>query len=279
MRANRVLHFTPMQRRRSGSVVEGFSLVELAMVLVIIGLLAGGSIAMLLAELNRQGYARTEAKLNTIQTTILNFAKANGYIACPSDITLAPSASAYGTGTGTGTVSANCTAGNLITDGSNSNVVLGSFPNKTYHLDDSYALDGFGRPFLYAAYVPLTAVGGGTAFPIGTSITGITIKDDAGGTRTGAAIYALVSLGAEGHGAWPAVGGTARRNIGATNSAVLQDCHCHSDATASNFDSTFVEKKETGDESKGSSDSNQFDDIVRFSELFDLNNTGITASR
>ena len=86
--------------------------------------------------------------MDVIQQTLLNYAKAKGYLPCPADITLTPSTnSSYGVehrfrkfGPPA------CVAANFTS----SNTVGGMLPTKTLRLDDSFALDGFGRPFIYA---------------------------------------------------------------------------------------------------------------------------------
>lgn len=66
---------------------QGFTLVEMAMVLMIIGLLLGGLVPTLSAQLDTQRSSETRKQIEEIQQAIVGFAVANGRLPCPSSST------------------------------------------------------------------------------------------------------------------------------------------------------------------------------------------------
>lgn len=68
---------------------HGFSLVELAVVLVIVSLLAGGLIFGLSGQREQIQSKEARQQLETIREVLLGFAMANGRLPCPADPTVA----------------------------------------------------------------------------------------------------------------------------------------------------------------------------------------------
>ncbi|HQR50357.1 MAG TPA: prepilin-type N-terminal cleavage/methylation domain-containing protein [Methylophilaceae bacterium] len=66
---------------------QGFSLVELAVVLVIVGLLLGGLLMPLSAQMDVRGYQDTSKRLEEAKEAIIGFAMANGRLPCPASST------------------------------------------------------------------------------------------------------------------------------------------------------------------------------------------------
>lgn len=63
----------------------GFSLVEMAVVLVIIGLLMSGLMGPLSSQLEYQKIEITQQRLENIKEVLLGFAAAQGFLPCPTD--------------------------------------------------------------------------------------------------------------------------------------------------------------------------------------------------
>jgi prepilin-type N-terminal cleavage/methylation domain-containing protein len=80
-----------------GKLVEqqGFSLVEMALVIFIVSLLLGGLLGPLSTQIDRQRVSETEDTLQTARDALLGFAAANGYLPCPTN-DIDPSSSTYG---------------------------------------------------------------------------------------------------------------------------------------------------------------------------------------
>lgn len=66
---------------------KGFSLVEMAVVLVIVGLLISGLIMPLSAQMDQRNVAETRDSLENAKQAILGFAVANGRLPCPASST------------------------------------------------------------------------------------------------------------------------------------------------------------------------------------------------
>lgn len=88
---------------------QGFTLIEFAVVLVIIGLIGGGLFNAWATQLVQQRINTTKANAETIKTALVNFVSRNNRLPCPAIAGLLPSAAAYGQeaatpGTCTGTI-------------------------------------------------------------------------------------------------------------------------------------------------------------------------------
>lgn len=68
---------------------HGFSLVEMAIVLVIVGLLLGGMLMPLSAQMEQRRISETKKAMDEITQALIGFAVVNGRLPCPADPTLA----------------------------------------------------------------------------------------------------------------------------------------------------------------------------------------------
>ena len=84
----------------------GFTLVEMAIVLVIIGLLLGGMMMPLSAQLDQRRNSETLKALDEINQALVGFAIANGRLPCPASATTATGSAGAGLEATTGTGSA-----------------------------------------------------------------------------------------------------------------------------------------------------------------------------
>lgn len=109
---------------------SGFTLIELAIILTIAGLLLGGFMALTRSLQAQKRYDVTLARMNSVLRVLDNFAQINGRLPCPAD----PS------GAGMGVMRATCT-----TAASRDGVV----PFHNLGITQQMATDGYGNPFTY----------------------------------------------------------------------------------------------------------------------------------
>jgi prepilin-type N-terminal cleavage/methylation domain-containing protein len=89
-----------LRSRRS----QGFTLVELAVVLAIFGLLLGILVIPLGTQVDQHRYAEAERQLTAVREALLGFAIANGRLPCPATATIASGAANAGVENKTGGV-------------------------------------------------------------------------------------------------------------------------------------------------------------------------------
>lgn len=187
----------------------GFSLVEMAVVVVILGLVLGALLLPLQAQRNQVFQAQTESTLETSRRALLGFAQANGRLPCPAVAGSGGQEDPLGGGA--------CT------------VKLGFLPAATLGIrpvdGDGFALDGWNNRIMYAVAQD-NAGGAGTPdfttsgdmntvgitildpeLRVCLSSTGVTASACSGGTETNYAInnavavlYSLGETGSQGSG-------------------------------------------------------------------------------
>src|ERR1017187_256646 len=197
-----------MSRRDSGRTragKHGFTLLELSIVLVLIGVIIGMGLVTLTSSLQASQYNTTVARMDAIEKALLDYSIANNRIPCPSDLAQISSSATYGVEAGAGSGSAIgvatgvCTGTGMLpqaTFKATSGTVEGGVPTRALQLPDDYMYDGWGRRFRYAAASATTATGSlpaGVPSLCGSAASGITVNDVTGAARTTAAIYALIS--------------------------------------------------------------------------------------
>lgn len=88
---------TSTVRCHAGIGQVGFTLVELAIVLALIGLLVGMMVVPLSTQVDQQRIGETQRKLDLIREAVTGFAVANGRLPCPATATTANTTAGAGT--------------------------------------------------------------------------------------------------------------------------------------------------------------------------------------
>jgi len=145
------MKFTPIRQ-------DGFSLIELAIVLVIVALLSGGLMMTLSAQKDGMATSETQSRLREAQEALLGYVAANGRLPCP--------ASPGATGNESPPVGGLCThpyTGLLPA------ITLGLTPTDP----NGYLLDGWNNPIRYA----VTTYNHATFCPNGCFTTGSGVRN------------------------------------------------------------------------------------------------------
>lgn len=179
--------------------LAGFSLMEMAIVLAIVGLLLGGLMPTLSAQMESRRINETRGQLDDIKDALTGFAIINGRLPCPADGT-ATAGDELVTGSG---VAAACT------------LTQGVLPWSTLGTDET---DAWGRRFTYrvtSTYADGTDGTGSGSCSIATGVSfqlcssaNLNVKMTSGGSDVATGIPAIVvSHGDNGLGAYPSGGG------------------------------------------------------------------------
>ena len=240
----------PLLMKRS----QGFTLIEIAIVLIIITLISGGLISFFNIQLTNQRITSTKANEAAIKIALTNFIAQNNRLPCPAIPNLAPGAAGYGR-EATATPSA-CTG--LTPNGA---VVTGIVPWISMGISSDAASDGYYNRFTYqvvlaatsTSLTPQTVSGISGAISLHSSGPGVLGApptgnqiNDCGSTGTGlpnpcAAVAILVSHGRNGYGAFSdqgiqqtaAIGPDEQENTNGDSRFVVKD---FSDSPTNPFD-------------------------------------------
>ena len=182
---------------------SGFSLIEMSVVIVIIGLLVGLGLTTGQMQVSTTKYQATQTTLSNTKTALdLYYTKYKRY-PCPALPVDAPSAATYGFEVAGGCAAA-CPAG--LTCPASSKAVIGALPYKTLNLGEEFASDEWGNKLNYTVDKDFTVANT-------TAIYGsIPVMDKNGNEITqsadgGKAIYTVLSTGMAANGAWRKSGG------------------------------------------------------------------------
>lgn len=257
---------------------RGFTLLEMSIVLVIIALVTGMAMSSSISIIAQARISATQQKMKAIEDALLEYRIANDRLPCPGDNTLATTnanfgleASNPGTCTGGSPIAANYSAAG--TTNTPATAAEGALPVLTLGLPADFMFDGWGNRFRYAVDVGYTAYGAFTNTPVGCINAAITINDAISSpTRSTASVYALISHGPNGHGAYPKNGGTTLVNVNSDNTNESTNCHCTvsgSVATPNSptYSPTYVQMAP----SYSTTDKyNNFDDLVSYKERWQM---------
>ena len=119
----------------------GFSLIEMAVVLVIAGLILGTVIGAMNVQMSGQRIKQTQERQQVIKEALINYIRQNSRLPCPADIT------AGLTGANAGEVPADCATSTIAV--SSGAARKGAVPWKTLGLTAESAQDAYGRLFTY----------------------------------------------------------------------------------------------------------------------------------
>lgn len=186
---------------------RGFSLIEVAFVLIIGGILISAAFGVLMVYIKHTNIKSVEEKLARIDEALEMYLSVNGRYPCAAPLAAAPDSAGFGVENSTacsgGAVSGTTRINGFVPAGSS--VRLGGVPVRTLNLPDDYITDPWGQRFTYAVTEGLAT--DGTYQRDGGNIQ---ILDSAGNpviSPSGTAHYVVLSHGINGAGGTSLGGG------------------------------------------------------------------------
>jgi prepilin-type N-terminal cleavage/methylation domain-containing protein len=220
------------------AVARGFTLIEMAIVMVVIGLVVGGGLAAVGPVIQSAKTSETRARLDTLEAALTLYAMQNSCLPCPAPD--AGDGTADWTGIETGPCNSTTTCG----------TVRGVVPWRTLGLSRPDGSDAFATRIRYEVTGALVQTGSmersGTTY---TPLGGLTVTTAAAGAVTTAAAYVLVSYGPNRQGGFGETTGTV---IPADGISTVEPAN-------SDANTTYIQ-----DDYIGAAGAGFFDDIVRW---------------
>ena len=185
----------------------GFSLLELSVVLIVIGLIAGAGITLGSGVMQSASRIKTQERLASIQYALDNYARINGYLPCPFDPKQLPNSASFGLEQRDPTNHNTCTptGGMVMVGTSPTTAFIGGLPARSLGLPDSYASDAWGKKLTYA--VSSNHVGDASSYADIRTGKAANLSVKEAGTSI-PATYVVVSHGPTGVGAYATYGTT-----------------------------------------------------------------------
>jgi prepilin-type N-terminal cleavage/methylation domain-containing protein len=266
-----------MNPRHAGTQ-RGFTLLELSIVLVIVALVTGMAVSGTIGILSSARQFATNRRMAGIEQALVKFRTGFDRLPCPADLTIAQGSANYGVeGATPGTCIGGTPSANFSAAGATytfATAAEGAVPTVTLGLPNDFMYDGWGNRFRYAVDISMTALGAFPAMSLTCAYGAVTVKDVNGTARSAAALYALISHGANGHGAYTQKGVTL--NAGSVNANEQTNCHCNSSGAATTYAPVYVQADFSVDSGNAL---DNFDDLVTYKERWQMRTDWDTATR
>jgi len=172
--------------------LQGYTLVELSVVLVIVSLLTAGGLVLGAGMVNQAAHIDTKKILEQLDQSLRDYYVVNGRLPCPASLTEPLDSSDFGDEVNGGS----CVGSAITGTESNSGVRVGMIPSRTLGLSNKAASDRYANRIVYAVTEGLTATGS-----FATTDGAVTVHDRHGVTLTDAA-YMIISPGKDHNGAY-----------------------------------------------------------------------------
>ena len=168
---------------------RGFTLIELAIVMAVAGLMLAGAMKLLGGQLDQSRLKATRDRLQMAYDALVTFYAANTYLPCPADGALAASDADYGRAQPeTGGACAGVAAVNQV------------LPWRTLGLQEELSFDGWRQRLSYRVSPPLTTAGAAGPGDLAVRDGAVSVPGTTELTAAGALV--VMSHGENGLGAW-----------------------------------------------------------------------------
>lgn len=214
---------------------HAFTLLELAIVLIVVGLISVFAVQALSTDDDARCYATTEAQLSTIDSALQNFIATHKRLPKPAAMGLGSANPAFGYEAQNLTDPQDAAYASDVPSGVTNagGVLIGALPHATLGLENSYASDCWGDKFTYAVTNALTSSNASNGYP-GTATGTITLNSNtlsAPQTLSSTIGYVVLSHGADKYGATAmSASNTTPAHCNGSTAAKIDRENCNSDA-------------------------------------------------
>jgi len=198
---------------------RGFTLVELAVVLAVMGVLLSTSLGSLLAMTSAKQAQVTRERLEIVDEALRKYMFANLRMPCIASRSVMIGSAGFGR--------ESCGGGG-IANGDGNKIHIGTVPVRDLNLPDKYIYDGWHNRILYAVTENHTTVDDYMVFPSAIDVidrtgTSVTI-DPVYSANTFPISYLLLSHGADGKGAFGYKSGQQAQSCGLGSNLDVENC-------------------------------------------------------
>jgi prepilin-type N-terminal cleavage/methylation domain-containing protein len=231
---------------------KGFTIIELAIAIIIMALLLSGASSLLMNYIRQSENKTNNYTLDIVQDSLHLYFENRGKLPCPANLDSAPDSAEFGKALQLDCGTAPTSSGTFRVNGTGGKKVrIGALPTRDLNIPDKFMVDATGSRILYA--VTEEAASPGLFDPAGGAISVVDSNDNTLITPAGKAHYVLVSFGRDRLGSYNINGYLSGSCPSGTE---LQSENCDKDAT---FRDTILTSTSSGN--------SRFDDIVRYELL------------
>ena len=218
----------------------GFSLIEMSIVLLIISIVAAGSLNINASVSARNHYQETDETLETVEDYLKFFYQINDRMPCPASLSAKAGESDFGTEILSGSCNGDTTtpAGTFRVAVGADFLRIGALPTRALKLPDAVMQDGFSQRLLYAVPEKFTD---SATYGAATGI--ITVNDGAGNDLSTEAMYMVLSHGEDRKGAYTGKSGNVGVACGASDNLDVENCNEDATFTDATFNNGDIEAK------------------------------------
>jgi prepilin-type N-terminal cleavage/methylation domain-containing protein len=217
---------------------RGFSIVEMAVVLTVIGMIAGAALAVTAAKQESDKAKLSQQRIEFILEAVEDFVAKNGFIPCPADPLLDFQNPDFGFSVLDCVSSSECTT--ILIGGAS--LCAGTVPVRSLGISHQLMLDGWNRKFTYGM---TPALGKNESTYTATPQGDIGIHSETiSGTEIGRAAVLVLSHGQNGHGAWRAKGVASLDDVVSASSPTTIDIE---NANSTTMNEKYVQQLPSAD--------------------------------
>lgn len=150
-----------MPRHPANRLEAGFSLIEISIVLIIIGILMTGILQFQKIQMTGKTFGSTRANIAEVNKAVSVYISRNSRLPCPSSLIAKPDEEAYGSAPDCkemlASPSLTTDKAHLLVDGRNDGkILIGKIPFREMNITEASTKDGWGRDLYYAVSANLT---------------------------------------------------------------------------------------------------------------------------